>query len=88
MLKELSDLIALFADDRLPPLARMYLEYSTEDLGDIDGPTKFLAKLVETAGEYARVHEIPLTGEEERFSREESKVREDEEGEEQEEGEE
>lgn len=58
MAKEITSLIALFADDRPPPPYRTYLEHVQDDLVETDGPTEEMAQLLERVGEHARILEI------------------------------
>lgn len=58
MAKEITPLIALFADDWPAPQQRTHLEHIQADLEDTDGPTEYMAELLEPVGQHARVHEI------------------------------
>jgi hypothetical protein len=62
--KEISPLVALFANKRTPPPYQTHLEQYNKDLGETARPTKFLAKLLEKVGQHAHMHEIPSTEEE------------------------
>jgi hypothetical protein len=41
-----------------PCAKHVYRAQTAEDLGETDGPTKFLAELLETTGEHAHVREV------------------------------